>query len=172
MTSERRQPPPLEQQGTALARDAGREIGEKARETRNDLADQVRTLGTAVRRATQELRQDDRMGLADRAERLGAGLERASEYVRNRSPRELKEEVEHYARREPARFLGGAFVLGFLGARFLKSSAPPERREEPVGSGEEMAMAAQHPSGAPYPSDAAQYPSGMGGGQGSGHVPA
>jgi hypothetical protein len=31
-------------------------------------------------------------------------------------------EAEDFARRQPALFLGGAFALGLLGARFLKSS--------------------------------------------------
>jgi hypothetical protein len=31
--------------------------------------------------------------------------------------------VEDFARRQPALFIGGAFMLGLLGARFLKSSA-------------------------------------------------
>jgi hypothetical protein len=37
---------------------------------------------------------------------------------------ELMDDVERYARRNPALFAGGAFALGLLGARFLRSSSP------------------------------------------------
>jgi hypothetical protein len=37
---------------------------------------------------------------------------------------ELFGDLERFARRNPALFVGGAFALGLLGARFLKSSAP------------------------------------------------
>jgi hypothetical protein len=33
------------------------------------------------------------------------------------------QEVERFARRQPALFLGGAFTLGLIAARFLKSSS-------------------------------------------------
>jgi hypothetical protein len=39
--------------------------------------------------------------------------------------REIMHETQRFARRNPALFLGGSFVLGLLGARFLKTSAPP-----------------------------------------------
>ena len=43
-------------------------------------------------------------------------------------------QVEQYARRQPAIFLGGAFALGLLGARFLKSSNPQTATTQPLGS--------------------------------------
>ena len=50
-------------------------------------------------------------------------VERLSEYVRERDVVQIAGDVEKFARREPALFLGGAFVLGLCAARFLKSSA-------------------------------------------------
>ena len=43
--------------------------------------------------------------------------------------------MERYARQQPALFLGGAFVLGLLGARFLKSTAQREDDSEGGGYG-------------------------------------
>ena len=45
-------------------------------------------------------------------------------------------DVGTFARREPAMFLGGAFVLGLLGGRFLKSShvRPPSTNAGPRNS--------------------------------------
>jgi len=51
-------------------------------------------------------------------------VERASQYFESKSLGEVARDVEDFARREPAFFLGGAFALGLLGGRFLKASQP------------------------------------------------
>lgn len=51
-------------------------------------------------------------------------VERASAYFDQKSLGEVARDVEDFARREPAFFLGGAFALGLLGGRFLKASQP------------------------------------------------
>lgn len=66
--------------------------------------------------------------LADVAERAAEGIERVAGFVRTRDIGDLATEVERFARREPALFLGAALAVGLLGGRFLKSSA--RRREE------------------------------------------
>lgn len=57
-------------------------------------------------------------------------MERLSRFIRTTNVDELKGTAESFARREPALFLGGALILGILGARFLKSSS----RHEASGS--------------------------------------
>jgi hypothetical protein len=49
-------------------------------------------------------------------------VENFANHLRNRDVPELLGEVEDFARRQPAAFLGGAFAVGLIGARFLKSS--------------------------------------------------
>jgi hypothetical protein len=63
-------------------------------------------------------------------------LERFSGYLSEREVGDLVYEAEDYARRHSAYFVGGAFLLGLLGARFLKSSTPRRERhaELPKGS--------------------------------------
>jgi hypothetical protein len=51
-------------------------------------------------------------------------VDRLSHYLRSTDLRQMAEGVERFARRQPAIFIGGAFALGLLGARFLKSSRP------------------------------------------------
>ena len=60
-------------------------------------------------------------------------LERASTYVRTADLREIQRGVESFARREPLLFIGGAFALGMVAARFLKASAiaPAKTGNEP-----------------------------------------
>jgi hypothetical protein len=53
-------------------------------------------------------------------------VERLSTYLRDSSFEDVIREAEDMARRQPLLFLGGAFLAGFLGARFLKSSSPSE----------------------------------------------
>ena len=55
--------------------------------------------------------------------RAADGIEDVADYLQSRSLRDVIGEVEGLARREPAIFLGAAFVLGLVGGRFLKSSA-------------------------------------------------
>ena len=45
-----------------------------------------------------------------------------SERLKNKDVTELLNDAQRLARRQPALFVGGAFALGLLGARFLKSS--------------------------------------------------
>jgi hypothetical protein len=119
--------------------EVARAAGERTQESRNQIAEQVRSVGSAVRKATAELRQTNPLGIADGVERLGEGIERMSEYLRDRSPREIKEGLEGYARREPGQFLGGAFLLGLVAARFLKSSTASREDERKGGPEPETA---------------------------------
>ncbi len=59
-------------------------------------------------------------GYADRA---ADRVERVSGYVRETEVDQMVDEARGFARRRPAIFLGSAATLGFLVARFLKSSS-------------------------------------------------
>ena len=49
-------------------------------------------------------------------------VERLSGYLRSNSVTQMVTGLEQFARSQPALFIGSAFMLGLLGARFLKSS--------------------------------------------------
>jgi len=49
-------------------------------------------------------------------------LEQVADYFNNRDLRAIGRDVENYARRNPAVFVGAAFALGLVAARFLKST--------------------------------------------------
>jgi hypothetical protein len=51
-------------------------------------------------------------------------IDSAADYFESHDLNAMYRDVESLARRNPAIFLGGAFALGFLAARFLKSSNP------------------------------------------------
>jgi hypothetical protein len=70
-------------------------------------------------------------------------LDKLSSFLRTASVPEIARNVETFARKEPLLFLGGAFVLGMAGARFLKSSA----RNVEMGEGKESEQRYTGPSG-------------------------
>lgn len=70
--------------------------------------------------------------------RAGEQVQRAADYLQNADMRRLLSETESFARRQPAVFLGGAFALGVLAARFLKSTRPDDSMNDP-GAGDQWA---------------------------------
>ena len=60
--------------------------------------------------------------VADMTDYAAEVTDKAASYLRNTSVDQMIGEVENFGRREPMLFLAGAAALGFLAARFLKSS--------------------------------------------------
>jgi len=77
----------------------------------------------AIRQTGQQMRSNDQEAIAQYIDRAAEQLDQFTGYLRSRDMRQIVGDVESFARREPALFLGGAFVLGLFGARFLKSSS-------------------------------------------------
>jgi hypothetical protein len=86
-----------------------------------------------LRRTTENLRSEDQTRIAGLTETLARQVEQVSNYLRNKDAAAMRTDLENVARRQPALMIGGALVLGLIGARFLKSS---ERRRERGWSGE------------------------------------
>jgi hypothetical protein len=93
------------------------------------LADQVTHVADAFRSTTDHLRQNDQPQLAGYADGVARQAERFAGYLRNADFRAMGEDVRQLARRQPALVVGGAFALGLLAARFLKSSERKTREE-------------------------------------------
>ena len=64
--------------------------------------------------------------------RAGEQIQRVSDYLQNTDLRDMVVQTENFARRQPALFLGSAFAVGLLAARFVKSS---RRAEDERGAG-------------------------------------
>src|SRR6202165_1335074 len=91
----------------------------------SDLENQQSGLGQlvqALRKSEEHLRGQQQEQIAGYVEKAANQLERISESITTADLRQWVAQGEGLARREPAMFLGGAFALGLLGARFLKSS--------------------------------------------------
>lgn len=79
-------------------------------------------IADAVRQTGQTLRDQQKEGIAHYAERAADQIERVVDYVDARDVGELLNDAERFARRHPEAFIGGAFMLGLMAGRFLKSS--------------------------------------------------
>ncbi|HXE58454.1 MAG TPA: hypothetical protein VNK43_10680 [Gemmatimonadales bacterium] len=113
-----------------LSRATG-QVKERARATvdrgKGQVADQIGAIATAFQEAGARLRGERQPRLAEYTDRFAGQVDRAAAYLRSRAPRQMLDDVEALGRRNPAVFIGGAFALGLLAARFLKSS---ERRTD------------------------------------------
>jgi ElaB/YqjD/DUF883 family membrane-anchored ribosome-binding protein len=89
-------------------------------------ADTLDILAQTLSQSGQQLRSDNNLGAASQyVDRAGDQLRRASDYLRNTNVDEIVRNTEEFARRQPAIFIGGAFALGILAARFIKASQAP-----------------------------------------------
>lgn len=88
--------------------------------------DGLGSVAEAVRQSTQPLRDGQQETIARYVERAADRLQQWSEELRTKDVGELVGDLQRLVRRQPAIFLGAAFALGLLGARFMKSS-PPDR---------------------------------------------
>jgi hypothetical protein len=96
----------------------------------------VNSVAQAVHQTAEQLRQQDQGAIAGYADKAADQIERFSTYLNNRDFNDLAIEVQRFARRQPAIFLGGALLAGMLAARFLKSSAPqPQGGQYPYNYG-------------------------------------
>jgi hypothetical protein len=94
-------------------------------ESKNQFADQFGTIAQALRRTTEHLRSEDQQRIAGLTDTVARQVDQVANYLRSKDARAMRQDLEGLARRQPAMMIGGALVLGLMGARFLKSS---ERR--------------------------------------------
>jgi hypothetical protein len=114
----------VKQQASELASTAQEKVQAQLDHQKERATDALGGVSDALRQVGGTLRESDQDAFARYAETAAEQLEAFTRSLRNRSVGELLDEAERFARREPALFVGGAFLLGVLGARFLKASAP------------------------------------------------
>lgn len=78
----------------------------------------------AMRQTSQQMRDQNQPAPTSYIDQAAGQVERLSGYLQDNDLGQVVGDVERFARRQPALFLGGAFVLGLIGARFLTSSRP------------------------------------------------
>lgn len=96
---------------------------------KENLARGLSSVADGIRQMGENLRGDDKQTpianlTAKYSNSLARQVEQVSSYLENKDLSELIKDVERFARRNPAAFIGGAFALGIAAARFLKSNNP------------------------------------------------
>jgi HAMP domain-containing protein len=116
--------PALPQSGTRGIADRIRESATAQLSTQKDRAtDGIGSVAQAVRGTTQQLREQQHETVARYVEQAADQLEKFSTTLKEKDVSELMRDAQALARRQPALFIGAAFAVGLVGARFLKSSA-------------------------------------------------
>jgi len=111
----------------------------QARDVASHLSTQAKGLVTKRVATTQERSSLELTGIAEALRQKGEELhdsmlgpivgraadqvDRASAYIKDANLTDVVRSTERFARREPLLFVGGAFTLGLLCARFFKSSS-------------------------------------------------
>lgn len=122
------------QQGRQLGRQArrqadeltsrgGQQVKTQLTNQKQQAAERMTPIQTALRETAQQLRKQDQASYAQYVDKASDQVERLSGYLRETDVEEMTNEVRGFARSRPALFLGGAAILGFLSTRFLKSSS-------------------------------------------------
>lgn len=121
--------------GTGQTQQAGGGLAEKVKErasaqlnTQKDRATEgLGTMAQAVRQSTQQLRDQHHETIAGYVEQAANQIDRISQGLKNKDVGELARDAQRLAQRRPALFIGSAFAIGLVGARFFKSSPPDEQ---------------------------------------------
>ena len=114
------------QAGGEIVNQVQQQAGTQIDRGKETAANELSQVVNAVRQFGQTLSGETNGPIARYAAEYGDkaadSLERLSNYIREQDPKRLLNDVQKFGRRQPALLLGGAFLLGFAGARMIKSS--------------------------------------------------
>lgn len=106
-----------------MASQAGEKLMDQAERQKAVGADFVGSMADAVRRAAGEF-EDQAPQAADYIRYAADQMNSVSDSLRRRDMGQMVSDVQSFARRQPAAFLGLSLLAGFAAVRFLRSSAP------------------------------------------------
>ena len=93
---------------------------------KEEAAHELENIADAFRQTGDNLREKDNAQLARYTDSMAEQVENIADYLHNNDINGFLSDAESFARRQPELFLGGAFTLGLLAARFFKSSSSSE----------------------------------------------
>lgn len=85
-------------------------------------AEQAEKLSTVFRKMAEEFDAQDQSYFSGYANNIARCTDSLSQRLREKDLGSLMSQAQAYSRRQPAVFIGGAVAVGFLLARFLRSS--------------------------------------------------
>lgn len=118
---------------------------------RERAATELTSVADAVRQSGRGL-QGEHAAMASFVDTAATQIERLVGGLREKHVDDMVEDMEQFARQRPALFLGSAFCLGLVAARFLKSSSRASDAWQPYsGAREDRARRYGGFTGAPSP---------------------
>jgi hypothetical protein len=101
-------------------------VGSQLDRQKDSAASDLASVVNAVRRFGESLAGEEGGPItryaAEYGDRAADSLDRFASYIREQDTRKLMSDVTDFGKRRPALLLGGAFLLGFAGARLIKSA--------------------------------------------------
>ena len=146
-----------------LAQQAKHQATDKAEQAKGQATGVLSDVAEALHDTSDSLRDHDQDAFARYADQAATQVEQFTSAVRDRSVGELLDEAERFARRDPGLFLGGAFLLGIFGARFLKASTPDRGGSSRLGTSGSASGATRYGAGAAGSYGSGAYGSASGG---------
>ena len=92
-------------------------------EQKGKAASKVGRYGKLIHQSAHALRAVKADGVADMVDGAAERVEHINDYLEERTLAQVLDDVGEVARRHPGMMLGGLFIAGLAGARFLKASA-------------------------------------------------
>lgn len=127
------------QAGGEIMNQVQQRAGSQISQQKDSAASDLSTVVNAVRRFGESLSTEANGPIARYAAQYGdkaaQNLERLTTYIREQDPKQLLNDVQNFGRRRPAWLVGGAFVLGFAGARLIRSSMEAASQHHELRSG-------------------------------------
>lgn len=115
-----------------LRGEAGGRLREQVDERSTQAGRQVRAVGEALRRSSDQLRTEGKEGPATLVEQIGRGADGVGGYLERADADRLVGDVEDFARRRPWFVSAVALTAGFAASRLLKASSA--KRYETYGA--------------------------------------
>jgi len=143
----------------AVASQAQDQIKSRIATQKDSAAESLSGVAQALRQTGSQLRAQDQTGAIGLLDEAASQVERLSSYLQHNDLNRLVGDLESFARRQPALFLGGAFLVGLVGARFLKSGRPTPQYDD-YGYDPTIGYRSQ-PYAGTYAGDTRRYSSGL-----------
>ncbi len=106
----------------------------KVTDQKTKVADGLGDIAHALRQATSARHEPVVDAVKPYVDKAADRLENVSTYVQDKTLKDMAKDLEDFARREPALFLGGALAIGLIGGRFLKSASPRVSGSGPIAA--------------------------------------
>jgi len=112
----------VKEQASKVTDKAKEQVNTRADEQKERAAQGIVGFADALHQVSNSM-HDQNPAVANFAETAASKLEEFAGSLNNKDVNQIVSDVEDLARKQPALFIGGAFVAGVLAARFLKSSS-------------------------------------------------